>query len=93
MIGDSELAMEFRKHFVIKAFPMLNPDGVVNGHWRHNAMGVDLNRDWQNFNQPETRAVRDALSPLVDDPTKKCTTVSIFIPPTRISFIRLTKKL
>lgn len=71
MIGDSELAIEFRKHFVIKAFPMLNPDGVVNGHWRHNAMGVDLNRDWQNFNQPETRAVRDALSPLVDDPTKK----------------------
>ena len=70
LISDSELATEFRKHFVIKAYPMLNPDGVVNGHWRHNAMGVDLNRDWQNFNQPETKAVRDALTPMLNDPSK-----------------------
>ncbi len=71
LISNSELATEFRKHFVIKAYPMLNPDGVVNGHWRHNAMGVDLNRDWQNFNQPETKAVRAALTPMLNDPTKR----------------------
>ncbi len=68
VISDSQLAQRFRDEFTIKALPMVNPDGVVNGHWRHNFMGVDLNRDWKNFNQPETRAVRDALLPLKDNP-------------------------
>lgn len=63
--GNTELAKTFRKHFIVKAYPILNPDGVVNGHWRHSAAGIDLNRDWINFNQPETRAVRDALSTYV----------------------------
>lgn len=40
---------------------MLNPDGVDEGNWRHNAAGVDLNRDWEFFKQPETRAVRDFI--------------------------------
>lgn len=61
IISNTELARKFRKHFIIEAFPIVNPDGVVNGHWRHNGAGIDLNRDWVNFNQPETRAVRDAL--------------------------------
>ncbi|MCG8372594.1 MAG: M14 family metallopeptidase [Balneolales bacterium] len=61
LISDTPLARDFRKEFIVKSFPMVNPDGVVNGHWRHNARGVDLNRDWKNFNQPETQAVRDAL--------------------------------
>ena len=68
MLANDDLAVAFRKKFLIYAFPMLNPDGVIHGHWRHNAMGVDLNRDWKNFNQPETRAVRDALTPLASDP-------------------------
>jgi hypothetical protein len=33
----------------------MNPDGVMRGNWRHNAGGVDLNRDWGKFSQPETR--------------------------------------
>ena len=64
LLADNELANTFRKHFVIEAFPMINPDGVANGHWRHNMQGIDLNRDWEFFNQPETRAVRDALLPI-----------------------------
>ena len=42
-------------------YPLINPDGVDGGHWRHNFGGVDLNRDWKAFNQPETRAVADDL--------------------------------
>lgn len=61
MAGDSELAREFRKDFTVFNVPLMNPDGVDNGHWRHNMGGIDLNRDWQEFNQPETRAVRDFL--------------------------------
>jgi hypothetical protein len=37
--------------------PVANPDGLDGGHWRGNAAGVDLNRDWGVFAQPETRAL------------------------------------
>ncbi len=52
---------ESKELFHIWVFPLVNPDGVDNGHWRHNQGGVDLNRDWADFNQPETRAIRDYL--------------------------------
>ncbi len=57
--GDSKLARKFRKSFAVDAVPLMNPDGADNGHWRHNSGGIDLNRDWSNFNQPETSNVRD----------------------------------
>ncbi|MCL5031487.1 MAG: M14 family metallopeptidase [Bacteroidetes bacterium] len=59
--GDSETAKEFRKKFKIYVIPLMNPDGVDAGNWRHNIHGVDLNRDWYYFNQPETRAVKDEM--------------------------------
>ncbi len=58
---DSELARKFRKEYTVYVVPMMNPDGVDNGHWRHNSGGIDLNRDWSDFNQPETQFVRDFL--------------------------------
>ena len=61
LASDSELAGRFRQNFEVLAYPLANPDGVQNGHWRHNAAGVDLNRDWIAFNQPETRAIRDDI--------------------------------
>lgn len=70
LVSDSRLAARFRKHFEIRAYPFLNPDGVENGHWRHNGAGVDLNRDWSGFNQPETRAVRDDLLGIKEDPLR-----------------------
>jgi len=41
-------------------FPMINPDGVQRFR-RDNAAGVDLNRDWGVFSQPETQAVWKAF--------------------------------
>jgi hypothetical protein len=61
LAGDTPLARAFRDKFQVLLVPLVNPDGVENGHWRHNAAGVDLNRDWGPFLQPETRAVRDQI--------------------------------
>lgn len=52
------------KQYQFLIVPLLNPDGVARGHWRANLGGIDLNRDWGTFSQPETRAVRDWLSQL-----------------------------
>lgn len=57
VLGDSELAREFRDRFALLIIPLLNPDGVANGNSRHNAERVDLNRDWGPFTQPETQSV------------------------------------
>lgn len=59
LLPDDEQAAAFREHVGVMLVPLMNPDGVKEGHWRHNLAGVDLNRDWKNFGQPETRAVRD----------------------------------
>ncbi|MEL7832615.1 M14 family metallopeptidase [Fodinibius sp. Rm-B-1B1-1] len=69
--SDTELARDFRNNFEILAYPFANPDGVQQGHWRYNARGVDLNRDWEHFNQPETRAIRNDLLPLKNDSLRK----------------------
>lgn len=63
--ANSSLANEFRDHFQTIVLPLVNPDGVDQGHWRHNMAGVDLNRDWVKFLQPETRAARDLFQKLV----------------------------
>lgn len=61
---DEPLAERFRGQYAIFVVPMLNPDGVARGHWRFDASGSDLNRDWGPFERPETRLVRDALAGL-----------------------------
>lgn len=68
MLEEDHLASEFRKVATVLAYPLMNPDGVYLGHWRHNAGGVDLNRDWGPFHQPETRAVRDHLLGIMQNP-------------------------
>ncbi len=68
LAGDSPLAQEFREDFRVHVIPLVNPDGVDLGHWRHNTGGVDLNRDWVAFNQPETRVVRETYSEILADP-------------------------
>lgn len=55
VLGDSTLARNFRQRYSVVVIPLINPDGVAQGHWRHNVNGVDLNRDWGPFTQPETQ--------------------------------------
>jgi hypothetical protein len=55
---ENSVAEKFRDEYCVFVVPMVNPDGVNNGHWRHNSGGIDLNRDWEDFNQPETKAIK-----------------------------------
>jgi cytosolic carboxypeptidase protein 6 len=61
LLEDDALAVAFRSRVAILAFPVLNPDGIASGHWRTNAAGSDLNRDWGPFRQPETAAAARAI--------------------------------
>lgn len=73
IINDSELSNRFLNKYRVLAFPIMNPDGVDLGHWRHNAGGVDLNRDWSKYNQPEiknavkyiTKTIRKSKSKII----------------------------
>ncbi|PCI53140.1 MAG: hypothetical protein COB36_13675 [Alphaproteobacteria bacterium] len=57
VLGGSDLAKKFRDKYNVLIVPNMNPDGVTHGNWRHNMGGVDLNRDWGPFTQPETQAI------------------------------------
>lgn len=61
LLSDSALANRFRDNINVLIIPNMNPDGVALGNWRHNANGVDLNRDWGPFTQPETRKTIDFI--------------------------------
>ncbi|MDJ0916845.1 MAG: M14 family zinc carboxypeptidase [Woeseiaceae bacterium] len=64
LYAETELAAEFRDRFHIVSLPLLNPDGIIYGHWRHNLGGTDLNRDWGPFAEPETRVIKQTLDEL-----------------------------
>lgn len=67
---DSEVAKAYRARFETLMVPLLNPDGVMRGHWRHNTGGVDLNRDWGPFTQPETALMKGLLAEVEADPAR-----------------------
>ena len=61
---------QLRQRYNILFVPNINPDGVALGHWRHNVNGVDLNRDWKQFEQPETTAIKRYLDLIVKSGAK-----------------------
>ncbi len=56
--NDPALRAELRR-VTLYIVPMANPDGAQAGT-RANSAGIDLNRDWGVFSQPETRALARA---------------------------------
>lgn len=70
LMANTKTAKSFRENFNIYTFPLLNPDGADLGNWRHNANGIDLNRDWVDFTQPETKMVKNYLEEKVSKGTK-----------------------
>jgi hypothetical protein len=66
LLADNVLAKKFRSKYNVLVIPNINPDGVFMGNWRHNANGLDLNRDWINFSQVETKHIHNYLQSLVD---------------------------
>lgn len=57
IMRDAPLNNNFRSKFRVLVYPLLNPDGVDMGHWRHNTGGIDLNRDWSHYRQKEIKEV------------------------------------
>lgn len=71
LLENDQLARTYRTRFTTIVVPLLNPDGVVHGHWRHNMGQTDLNRDWGIFSQPETVLMRDLLQGIESDPNRR----------------------
>lgn len=60
-ILSNDQSASFLDRYQVLVYPLLNPDGVDNGQWRHNLGGIDLNRDWAYYNQPETKQIADHI--------------------------------
>ena len=65
ILEENQLTTSFLEHYRILAFPLMNPDGVDLGHWRHNAGGVDTNRDWSFYHQPEIKTTVDYITQIL----------------------------
>lgn len=55
--SEDEIVQIFLNAFTFYCIPMLNPDGATK-YTRVNANEIDLNRDFQNMTQPESRLLR-----------------------------------
>lgn len=71
LVNNSDLSLTFLDKYRVLAFPVMNPDGVDMGNWRHNSNGVDLNRDWLKYNQPEIRSVVNYINSISSNTTGK----------------------
>lgn len=58
--SDDTLAKDLLRQMALIVIPVANPDGMSVSR-RANSGGVDLNRDWYTFSQPETRAIAAAV--------------------------------
>jgi len=71
LLKDNRLQKDFRNKYRILVFPLLNPDGVDLGHWRHNAGGIDLNRDWAHYRQEEVKTIVNTIVNIASESKSK----------------------
>ncbi|RZJ68321.1 MAG: DUF2817 domain-containing protein [Flavobacterium sp.] len=64
--ADDELSRRLLSEFTFCFVPMLNPDGALK-YTRENAIGVDLNRDFHDLSQPESRALTELFESFEPD--------------------------
>ena len=93
LLGDDQLARAYRARFETIVIPLLNPDGVVRGHWRHGTGGADLNRDWGMFTQPEIALMGNLLARIESDPARELTLFIDFHSTQRDVVYTLSKEL
>ena len=67
ILDDNALSNDFLNYYNIISYPLVNPDGVDLGHWRHNLRKKDLNRDWGFFSQIETSIIYDDIRKILND--------------------------
>lgn len=75
LVSDDPQARACRDRFVVCLVPTMDPDGLVEGHVRFNALGYDLNRHWPEVDpsredvrakMPEIWCVKKALFASLD---------------------------
>ena len=67
LLSDSPSAIQLRERCVFIIVPMLNVDGVINGFYRTNLTGTDLNRCWDKpseLHHPTVFSLKSILSDL-----------------------------
>ncbi|MEZ5327339.1 MAG: M14 family zinc carboxypeptidase [Verrucomicrobiales bacterium] len=69
VLEDSELGRQLREHCIFNFVPILNVDGVVAGHTRWDARGLDPERPWCDVNIPSVQAVKDVVDELMTSAT------------------------
>lgn len=67
VLSPLSVAKTFREQFNILIVPVVNPDGVEHGHWRHNLGGKDLNRSWAELTQPEVVGIHNRMQEIVKE--------------------------
>ncbi len=67
VLSSLSIAQQFRQQYNILIVPLVNPDGVERGYWRHNVGGKDLNRNWSDRSEPEVAGIHNRLQEIVAD--------------------------